>query len=60
MRAVFMFGLFLLIIACKSEALLEDGRRIKVTKHYTQYGLVLRDSTGNEVPSWWVEKLQKP
>jgi hypothetical protein len=43
MKLTLLFGLF---------PLLEDGRRIKVTKHYTQYGLVLRDSTGNEVPSW--------
>lgn len=60
MKLTFLFGLFLLILACKSEALLEDGRRIKVTKQYTDYGLVLRDSTGNEVPSWWVVKIQKP
>ena len=58
MKSVLSFGLFLLIIACKSEALLEDGSRIKVTKHYTQYGLVLRDSTGNEVPSWWVNRVE--
>lgn len=59
MKAVFLFGLFLLLLACKSEALLEDGRRIKVTKNYTDYGLVLRDSTGNEVPSWWVKRIER-
>lgn len=58
MKLTLLFGLFLLILACKSEALLEDGRKIKVTKHYTDLGLVIRDSTGNEVPSWWVERVE--
>ena len=40
MKSVLAFGLFLLLLACKAEALLEDGRRIKVTKNYTDYGLV--------------------
>ena len=59
MKLTLLFGLFLLLLACKSEALLEDGRLIKVTKHYTDYGLVLRDSTGNEVPSWWVKSINR-
>ena len=59
MKSVLAFGLFLPSYSAKSEALLEDGSRIKVTKHYTQYGLVLRDSTGNEVPSWWVKSINR-
>lgn len=58
MRNLILFGALALILSCKSQAVLEDGRRIKVTKHYTDLGLVLRDSTGNEVPSWWVERVE--
>lgn len=61
MRAVFVFGLLLLAIACSlpRKAELIDGRVISVRYKYTSNGPVCRDSSGEMVQPYHINKISK-
>ncbi len=59
MKKISTLFILIALAACNKTAVLTDGRHIKCRLKYTEYGAVALDSTNNEIPSYWIEKIIK-
>lgn len=56
-KRLITLAIILLCSSCTKKALLYNGKTVTCKIKYTSYGAIVTDSTNQEIPSYWIDKI---